>query len=308
MTRRRKIAAGLTAFAAGLVGAFALAGGFAGAAPTAWVLHLTSPSGDVLNTTITVPTTTTTSSSTTSTSTSTTTTTVPTGNGYPVLAAPFSFDGDFDPSCQTVGSGAGSWPQDDSGKDHPGTTTIGSPPGGAAEGTCSAKFSTPGGSGTGRAELRGSGHSVPVTLEWEYLEWLPSESNNGPGHGVLQQTKQNGSGGGCFNGGLTYDKNTRHLNFSTVASCSSGSSKHDLGAPVFNVWEGVHVTETFSDSGHVTVQIDPDGPGPMDYATRLNVATDTLSGDNQVILRQGLYHDLDSHESHVYGDGFHVAR
>jgi hypothetical protein len=277
-----------------------------GAAVTGeWTIHLTSPSGDVLNTTITTPTTTTsTTSSTTSTTSSTSTTTVPPpGPGYPSLTR-VDWSGDFDPGCQLIG-GAGGWDQDESGSDHPGTASIDRAQ--VAEGNCSARYSTPGGSGTGRAEVQRASMSVPVTLSYEQLLLIPTRANNGPGHGVLSQTKQGGSGGGCFNGGLTLDKDTHRLNFSTVGSCSAGSNKHDLGVTPFGRWIAVRVDETFSNSGHVTVRIDPDGQGPAGYAApALNVATDTLSGDG-LKLRQGLYHDLDPTEAHVWGDGFELC-
>jgi hypothetical protein len=147
---------------------------------------------------------------------------------------------------------------------------------------------------------------TPVTLDYEQLFYIPSEANNGPDHGALSQAKQGGSGGGCFNGGLVLDNADRHLKWSTVPSCSAGSTKWDLGPVPTDHWIAVHTVERFSDSGSVQVWLDPDGPGPQGYALKLSKPSlDTLSGSG-VKLRQGLYHDQDPHESHVYGDGFRM--
>jgi hypothetical protein len=54
------------------------------------------------------------------------------------------------------------------------------------------------------------------------------------------------------------------------------------------------------------VWLDPDGSGPQGYVQTLSKPSlDTLSGSG-VKVRQGLYHDQDPHESHVWGDGFHL--
>jgi hypothetical protein len=304
----------LLAFAVLAVGAVVGLGVASGGAAVTgeWTIHLTSPSGDVLNTTITTPTTTTsTTSSTTSTTSSTTTTTVPPpGPGYPSFSEPFTRDGDFDSGCQLTGSADGAWNRiiGGPGGDHPGTISIVRSP--VGEGSCAAEASIPAAGTvsdhTGRAAVQASSLAIPATYTWEALYYLPS-GVHGVDHGSLNQTKQGGSGGGCANGGLYLDKNTDRLSFNTVASCSAGSIKHGFGPALAprDRWFAVKVAEAFGDSGHVTLWFDGDGPGPGGYAQDLNFNADTMSGDS-LKMDQGIYGDLQAVETHDFVDGFHL--
>ena len=227
----------------------------------------------------------------------------PSGDGYPSLTS-FDHDGDFDSGCQLVGGGGG-WDSNVSGSDHPGTASIVSSP--VEEGNCAVKYSTPAGTGSGRAELAFGSLGPDPTLVYEELLYIPSEANNGPDHGSLTQTKM--SNNPCYNGGLTLPKDGGgNLGYSIVGSCSADSRKFDLGSVPKNQWIAVKAAEKFGSLGSVQVWIDPDGTGPAGYVEKLsqpNIDTTPVAGA-QVKMRQGLYHDQDAHESHIYGDGFHM--
>ena len=227
----------------------------------------------------------------------------PGGDGYPSLTS-FNHDGDFDSGCQLVGGGGG-WDSNVSGSDHPGTASIVSSP--VEEGSCAVKYSTPAGTGSGRAELAFDTLGPDPTLVYEELLYIPSEANNGPDHGSLTQTKM--SNNPCYNGGLTLPKDGGgNLGYSIVGSCSADSRKFDLGSVPKDQWIAVKAAEKFGSLGSVQIWIDPDGTGPAGYVEKLsqpNIDTTPVAGA-QVKMRQGLYHDQDAHESHIYGDGFHM--
>ena len=221
-------------------------------------------------------------------------------NGYPSLTH-VEVDGDFDPGCQLVGGPGGS--EDNlAGSDHPGTASIERNV--VGQGNCAARYSTPAGSGTGRAEVMMLNSGPGQTVEFEELLWIPTESNDGPDHGSLTQTKMSSD---CYDGGLTLpNEHPGHLGYSTVASCSAESRKFDLGAFPHNQWIGVKIEEKFADDGYVEMWLDPDGEGPDGYHVVLpRTSADTSTVGTGVKFRQGLYHDQDSHESHIFGDGFH---
>jgi hypothetical protein len=224
------------------------------------------------------------------------------GRGYPSLAH-IDWDGDFDPGCRLVGGQGGS-DSKVAGTDHPGTVSIERSI--VGEGHCAARFSTPAGHGTGRAEVARHNSKPSQTVQFEELLWIPSKANNGPDHGSITQTKMNSNP--CYNGGLTLPKeHPGHLGYSTVASCSAGSRKFDLGPFPHNQWIAVKVTEKFADNGYVAVWLDPDGAGPAGYHVVLpRTRADTTPVNVGVKYRQGLYHDADPHESHIFGDGFHL--
>ena len=46
--------------------------------------------------------------------------------------------------------------------------------------------------------------------------------------------------------------------------------------------------------------------GYVEKLLQPNIDTTPVAGA-QVKMRQGLYHDQDAHESHIYGDGFHMG-
>src|SRR5207253_8596151 len=93
------------------------------------------------------------------------------GGGYPSFPHP-DWNGDFaSAGCQLVG-GYGGWAANESGSDHPGTATIDRT--NVGEGNCSARFSIPAGSGTGRAEVQAPQLSTPVSVVWEELLYIPS--------------------------------------------------------------------------------------------------------------------------------------
>src|SRR5207244_482754 len=119
---------------------------------------------------------------------------------YPSFPHP-DWNGDFaSAGCQLVG-GYGGWAANESGSDHPGTATIDRT--NVGEGNCSARFSIPAGSGTGRAEVQAPQLSTPVSVVWEELLYIPSEANDGPSEGSLSQTKQGSNP--CFNGAVGID-------------------------------------------------------------------------------------------------------
>jgi hypothetical protein len=206
------------------------------------------------------------------------------------------------------GGGQGGWAVNETGVDYPGTASIVRSP--VAEGTCAGKFTVPAGSSSrGRAEVQQpQGSATSISETWEWLELIPTEANGGPHSGVLMQTKQNHNP--CYNGGLNLNKDTGHLSFSTVASCSSGSKKFDLIPPPRGVWFAVKVAETFNDHGAVQVWIDPDGTGPNGYTTVLpKTHVDTATVEPVSLKwRLGLYTNLISHSETVFTDGFHSIR
>jgi hypothetical protein len=208
------------------------------------------------------------------------------GRGYPSLAH-IDWDGDFDPGCRLVGGQGGS-DSKVAGTDHPGTVSIERSI--VGEGHCAARFSTPAGHGTGRAEVARHNSKPSQTVQFEELLWIPSKANNGPDHGSITQTKMNSNP--CYNGGLTLPKeHPGHLGYSTVASCSAGSRKFDLGPFPHNQWIAVKVTEKFADNGYVAVWLDPDGAGPAGYHVVLpRTRADTTPVNVGVKYRQGLYH------------------
>jgi hypothetical protein len=235
----------------------------------------------------------------------------PGGDGYPSLIA-VDYDGDFDPGCQLIG-GQGGWSKNESGTDYPGTASVSTTV--YQEGGCAAKFSTPAGPNPSyvdnpmsRAEVQAPTltGSSSVSVVWEQLFYIPSEANNGPYYGELSQTKDNNAQ--CYGGGLRLSRADQHLKFVTVASCSATAKEWDIGPVPRDRWFAVKVVEDFSDSGSIHVSLDPDGTGPSGYAEEIPPTNaDTAPATPiELKLRQGLYHREDQHESHVWGDGFHV--
>jgi hypothetical protein len=205
--------------------------------------------------------------------------------------------------------------------DYPGTVTVSTF---HQEGACAAKYSTPAGphpnyvdNPTSRAEVQAPRQSgtAPLSFTWEQLLYIPSEANNGPYYDSVSQTKQNNAH--CYAGGLSLERSDQRLYFNTVdpdaCAAHTRSGKFPAGgvATPRNQWFAVKVAETFSHSGSLQVWLDPDGTGQAGYGVMVPLTTgvDTLAATGSTVelkLRQGLYHREDQHESHIFGDGFHL--
>jgi hypothetical protein len=225
---------------------------------------------------------------------------------YPSLTR-VTFDGDFDSGCSVL-SGEGGWPTREFGVDYPGSVTIDRSQ--VAEGACSGLFSIPA-STHGRAEIQAPSYSPDPTIAWEQELYIPSTSANGPRHGSIGQTKMNNNP--CYNGGLVLSDRLPgdEFAFSVTPDCN-GSTHYDLGPVPRDHWFAVKVWEVFGSAGALKVWIDPDAGGPAIYALKLSKPApfDTTPVSNATVkLRQGIYYNNpDSHEAHVWGDGFHANR
>lgn len=230
--------------------------------------------------------------------------TAPEANAYPSLAE-IDYDGDFDPGGQLVG-GPGGWQHNVVGTDYPGEASIVTNR--VAQGSYAAKF-TATGSSRSRAELAKFGGQSNPEVAYEFLTYVPSSA---PYIGAITQHKQGGSGGSCYNGGVSISDRFQpaHVELTAVSTCSGGDEtkiRYDLGAFPRDQWFATKVHEKFANNGSVQAWVDADGPGPNGYAQRLPKTPEDTVGDPNVGIkfRMGLYGDPPRGTA-VWADGFHL--
>jgi hypothetical protein len=238
------------------------------------------------------------------------------GAGYPSFPHP-DWDGSFD-GCQLIGSAPGAWDINETNADHRGgSTTLERSV--VGEGQCAAKFTNGASSDMGRAELGRNSTGADPEFTYEMLVRVPS-GQTFPEGSSLTQTKQESSGGGCYNGGLRIGDHTGttggQLTLTTVFACthaqSRGQQEFVLGALPRNRWFALKVYEKFSNNpqvGLVQAWKDADGPGPGGYVEVLrktHVDNEGNRGHQHVRMRIGSYRQATDHATTIYIDGFHL--
>ncbi len=215
--------------------------------------------------------------------------------GYPSIAdAQADRDGDFDAGCQLFGGESG-WHTDNIGSDRPGNGEIVRSL--VGQGACAAHLWA---SGEHRTEVAFSQIPNPDVV-YEELFYVPAAS----GHlGFMNQHKQDGSAGGCANGGIS-NRSGSELEVTVRASCSADNVRYPVGTYPRGRWFAIRVAFRMGNQGQVAFWLDPDGPGPDPYAQRLAPTTaDVQTGDSTgVKFRQGSYGDQ---TVDFYIDGFRL--
>ena len=236
------------------------------------------------------------------------------GTAYPSLAD-VDWNGSFDSGCQLVGSASGAWDVNATNADlSGGSTTIERSI--VGEGQCAAKFTGAPSNAAVRSELTRSATGADPEFTYELLVYVPS-GQSFPSGSTLTQTKQEKSGGGCYNGGWDIAPDTGNtggrLMLNTVFACtrpqSDGQRNFDAGALPRDRWFALKVHEKFSNDarvGFIQAWKDADGPGPGGYievVPKTHVDNEGNRGRQHVRLRIGSYRGRTDHATTLYIDG-----
>jgi hypothetical protein len=191
--------------------------------------------------------------------------------------------------------GDGGWQTDNIGSDRPGNGEIVRNP--VGQGVCAAHLWA---SGEHRTEVAFSQIPNPDVV-YEELFYVPATSGN---LGFMNQHKQDGSAGGCANGGIS-NRSGSNLEVTVRASCSADNVRYPVGTYPRNRWFAIKVGFRMGNEGQVAFWLDPDGLGPAPYQQRLAPTTaDVQTGDETgVKFRQGSYGD---ESVNFYIDGFRL--
>ena len=235
---------------------------------------------------------------------------------YPSLSR-VDWNGGFDPGCELIGSLPGAWDVNATNADHVGgLTTIERSI--VGEGQCAAKFTDAASTTMVRSELARHATGPDPEFTYEMLVYVPS-GQSFPKGSTLTQTKEDGSAGGCYNGGWQIADNTGttggRLQLRTVFACTTpqvnGQRNFDAGPLPRDRWFALKVHERFSNDprvGFIQAWVDADGTGPGGYAEVVprTFLDNEDAGGEHVRMRIGSYRQATSHTTTLYIDGFRL--
>jgi hypothetical protein len=237
--------------------------------------------------------------------------TSPAGGWPSITESQADRDGDFDSGCQLVGSLDGAWNRSVVGTDYPGKAELVRDR--VVQGSCAMRTTQVASNlSIGRSELAWNQGAPGAEGVYEFAIYVPSSAGfySSTKDIDVTQHKQSGAGSSCYSGGLGLSPTGFSITAVHACDGSGGETEteYPLGTWPRDRWWAIRVHFRWSNSGYLQVEVDPDGPGPAGYETRLpRTPTDTVQDSGiGVKVRLGQYGRMTT-GSQLWFDGYRMS-